>query len=29
MAERMAMWALWGVINAQRKFDGYAEVCGV
>lgn len=26
MAERMAMWALWGVINAQRKFDAYAEV---
>lgn len=27
MAERMAVWALWGVINAQRKFDEYAAVC--
>lgn len=25
MAQRMAMWALWGVINYQRKFDEYWE----
>jgi phosphoglycerate dehydrogenase-like enzyme len=23
MAQRMAMWVLWGVINWQRKMDDY------
>lgn len=26
MAQRMAMWVLWGVINHQRKMDAYLEV---
>lgn len=26
MAQRMAMWVMWGVINHQRKMDQYWEV---